>query len=89
MPSKLYVSNLSQATTSDSLGAHFAQCGKVMSAAVLTEKDTGRSRGFGFVEMSSDAEAEGAITTLDQKELEGNALNVKMAKSKTDRAPRP
>ena len=88
MPSKLYVSNLSQSTTSDTLGAHFAQCGKVMSAAVLTEKDTGRSRGFGFVEMSSDAEAQGAITTLDQKDLDGNSLTVKMAKPRTDRAPR-
>jgi len=88
MSSKLYVSNLSQSTTSDALGAHFAQCGKVISAAVLTEKDTGRSRGFGFVEMSSDAEAQGAITTLDQKALDGNALNVKMAKPRADRAPR-
>jgi RNA recognition motif-containing protein len=60
-----------------------------MSAAVLTEKDTGQSRGFGFVEMSSEAEAQGAITTLDQKDLDGNTLNVKMAKPRTDRAPRP
>jgi RNA recognition motif-containing protein len=89
MPSKLYVSNLAQSTSSDALGAHFGQCGKVMSAAVLTEKDTGQSRGFGFVEMSSEAEAQGAITTLDQKDLDGNTLNVKMAKPRTDRAPRP
>ena len=89
MPSKLYVSNLSQSTTSDALGAHFAQCGKVMSATVLTEWDSGRSRGFGFVEMSSETEAQGAIATLDKKDLEGNALNVVMAKPRADRAPRP
>jgi RNA recognition motif-containing protein len=89
MPSKLYVSNLSMATTSDTLGAHFGQCGKVMTAAVLTERDSGRSRGFGFVEMSSEAEAQGAITTLDKKDLEGNALNVVMAKPRPERAPRP
>jgi RNA recognition motif-containing protein len=89
MPSKLYVSNLSMATTSDTLGAHFAQCGKVISATVLTERDSGRSRGFGFVEMSSEEEAQGAITTLDKKDLEGNTLNVVMAKPRADRAPRP
>ena len=86
--SKLYVGGLSMSTTSDGLRAHFAPCGTVQSAVVVTERDSSQSRGFGFVEMSTAAEAEGAIATLNQKPLDGMTLTVNVAKSKTDRAPR-
>ena len=95
MASKLYVGGLALSTTSDNLRAHFAQCGTVVSAAVVTERDSAQSRGFGFVEMSSDAEAEGAIAKLNQQPLDGNSLTVIVAKSRleksgprTDRGPR-
>ena len=95
MGSKLYVGGLSYSTTSDGLRAHFEQCGTVVSAAVVTERDTAQSRGFGFVEMSSDAEAEGAIAKLNQQPLDGKPLTVNVAKSRmeksgprTDRTPR-
>lgn len=79
---KLYVGNLSYDTTNESLGAHFGQAGTVTSASVITDKFTGRSRGFGFVEMSSDDEAQAAIDQLDGKELDGRALKVNIAKPK-------
>jgi RNA recognition motif-containing protein len=95
MGSKLYVGGLSYSTTSDGLRAHFEQCGTVVSAAVVTERDTAQSRGFGFVEMSSDTEAEGAIAKLNQQPLDGKPLTVNVARSKmdksgprSDRAPR-
>ncbi|MFH1176209.1 MAG: RNA-binding protein [Acidobacteriota bacterium] len=86
--SKIYVGGLSLSTTPEALRAHFGQCGTVLSAAVVTERDSGQSRGFGFVEMSTDAESEGAINTLNQKVLDGNSLTVNVAKSRTERAPR-
>ena len=88
MASKLYVGGMSLSTTSENLRTHFEQCGKVVSAAVVTERDSAQSRGFGFVEMSTDAEAEKAIAALNQKPLDGKTLTVNVAKSKTDRAPR-
>ncbi len=88
MASKLYVGGLSYSTTSDGLRAHFAQCGTVVSAAVVTERDTAQSRGFGFVEMSSEAEAQAAISALNQKELDGKALTVNVAKARTERPGR-
>lgn len=88
MASKLYVGGLSLSTTSDGLRAHFAPHGTVNSAVVVTERDTQQSRGFGFVEMSTEAEAEAAIAALNQKPLDGMSLTVNVAKSKTDRAPR-
>ena len=86
--SKLYVGGLSMSTTSDGLRAHFAPCGTVQSAVVVTERDSSQSRGFGFVEMSSQAEADDAITKLNQQPLDGKVLTVNVAKSKVDRAPR-
>src|SRR2546426_835532 len=65
MASKLYVGGLSYATTSESLREYFAQCGTVESAAVVTDRFSGESRGFGFVEMSTEAEAQDAIKRLD------------------------
>jgi cold-inducible RNA-binding protein len=88
MAAKLYVGGLSLSTTSETLGAHFKQCGTVVSAAVITERDTAQSRGFGFVEMSSEAEAQGAITALNQKPLDGNDLIVNVARSRAERTPR-
>ncbi len=88
MAAKLYVGGLSPSTTSEGLGAHFKQCGTVVSATVVTERDSGQSRGFGFVEMSSEAEAQGAITALNQKMFEGHDLTVNIARSKLERAPR-
>jgi RNA recognition motif-containing protein len=90
MGSKLYVGGLSYSTTSEGLRTHFEQCGTVVSAAVVTERDTAQSRGFGFVEMSSDAEAETAIAKLNQKDLDGKPLTVNVARSKMDKSgPRP
>jgi RNA recognition motif-containing protein len=87
---KLYVGGLSDSTTSDNLRTHFEQCGTVVSAAVVTERDTARSRGFGFVEMSTQAEADGAIVALNQKSLDGKTLTVNVAKSRMEKSgPRP
>ncbi|MCU0291771.1 MAG: RNA-binding protein [Thermoanaerobaculaceae bacterium] len=88
MSAKLYVGGLSFSTTSEALRAHFAPFGTVVSSAIVTERDSSQSRGFGFVEMSSQTEAEAAIAALNQQPLDGKALTVNVAKSKLDRAPR-
>lgn len=88
MSAKLYVGGLSYSTTSEGLRAHFAPCGTVVSAAIVTERDSAQSRGFGFVEMSNQAEAEAAIAKLNQQVLDGKPLTVNVARSKMDRAPR-
>ena len=81
MASKLYVGGLSYSTTSASLRSHFAQCGTVESAQVLTDRDTGQSRGFGFVEMATEAEAKAAIARFDGQPFEGRRLKVAVATS--------
>lgn len=88
MATKLYVGGLSYSTNSDSLQAHFAQCGTVQSAVVITDRDTEQSRGFGFVEMATDAEAQKAISMHNGQPLDGRPLTVNLAKARTDRAPR-
>ena len=88
MAAKLYVGGLAPSTSSEGLNTHFKQCGTVVSAVVVTERDSGQSRGFGFVEMSSEAEAQGAIAALHQKPLEGHDLTVNIARSKLERSPR-
>ncbi len=85
MGSKLYVGNLSYNTSSSDLEQLFAQHGQVQSAEVIADRDTGRSKGFGFVQMGSDDEAQAAIAALDGQENEGRALTVNEAKP---RAPR-
>ncbi|HJU53698.1 MAG TPA: RNA-binding protein, partial [Pyrinomonadaceae bacterium] len=85
MSMKLYVGNLSFQTSSDDLQDLFAQAGTVESASVVEDRDTGRSRGFGFVEMSSKEEGEAAITQFNGKEVNGRALNVNEAKPREDR----
>jgi len=79
MASKLYVGGLPYSTTSESLRECFAQCGTVESASVITDKFSGQSRGFGFVEMSTDAEAQAAISKLDGQSFEGRPLKVNIA----------
>jgi len=82
MGKKLFVGNLSFDTTSADLEALFAQIGSCESAAVITDRATGRSRGFGFVEMSSASEAEKAIAELNGKELHGRAISVNEARER-------
>jgi len=84
----IYVSNLSHNTDVDSLQQLFAEYGEVTSAKIITDRDTGRSRGFGFVEMSDDAEGQRAIDELNETDLEGNTINVNIARPKTERNDR-
>lgn len=86
MASKLYVGGLSFSTTSESLREYFAQCGTVVSAAVVTDRFSGESRGFGFVEMSTEAEAKAAIGRLDGQPFEGRRLKVDLARPQAARA---
>jgi cold-inducible RNA-binding protein len=83
MGKKLFVGNLSFSTTSADLESLFAQAGTCESASVITDRATGRSRGFGFVEMSSASEAETAISTLNGTELQGRKLNVSEARERS------
>ncbi len=87
MATKLYVGNLSYGTTNDSLRDAFAQAGSVVSATVLTDKMSGRSRGFGFVEME-EADAAKAIEMMNGKELDGRKLRVNEARPMAERPPR-
>jgi len=85
MASKLFVGSLSWDTTNDSLRDFFGKAGTVVSATVLTDKFTGKSRGFGFVEMSSDEEAQKAISELNGQELDGRPIVVNEARPMTPR----
>ncbi len=85
MGSKLYVGNLSYNTNSSDLEQLFGQHGTVQSAEVIADRDTGRSKGFGFVQMGSDDEAQAAIGALNGKEHDGRALTVNEAKPREDR----
>lgn len=82
---KLYVGNLSYNISSSDLEKLFAPFGSVASAQVITDRDTGRSKGFGFVEMSNDSEAQAAIKGLHDQQHEGRPLTVNEAKPKEDR----
>jgi len=85
MSMKLYVGNLSFQTSSEDLQELFAQAGTVESASVVEDRETGRSRGFGFVEMSSSEEGQKAITQFNGQEVNGRSLNVNEAKPREDR----
>ncbi len=87
MAKKLYVGNLSYNTTSDSLKEAFSKAGTVVSSIVMADKMTGRSRGFGFVEME-DADAEKAISMWNGQDLDGRKLSVNEARPREERAPR-
>mgnify|MGYP001570684508 CR=1 FL=1 len=88
MAKKLFVGSLPYTTTSDELGALFAQAGSVASATVISDRMTGRSKGFGFVEMSSDEEADSAIANLNGKDLGGRAITVSEARPMVPREDR-
>jgi RNA recognition motif-containing protein len=79
----IYVGNLSYDTTDEDLRAAFAAHGSVTSARVITDKETGRSRGFGFVEMASQSEALAAIEALNQTDLQGRQLRINEARPRT------
>jgi len=85
MSMKLYVGNLAFQTSSEDLQQLFAQAGTVESAAVVEDRETGRSRGFGFVEMSSKEEGDAAVTQFNGKEVNGRALTVNEAKPRENR----
>jgi cold-inducible RNA-binding protein len=82
---KIFVGNLSFGATEDSVRSLFATHGNVERVSIVTDRDTGRSRGFGFVEMSNDSEANGAVGALSGRELDGRALTVNEARPKEDR----
>ena len=86
MASKLYVGGLSYSTTSESLREYFAQCGTVESATVITDRFSGQSRGFGFVEMATEAEAQAAIAKLNDQPFEGRRLTVNVANPQAARS---
>jgi len=83
---KIYVGNLSWGTTNESLAAAFKPFGEVLSAIVMMDKMTGRSRGFGFVEMSNKAEAEMAISKLNESDLDGRNIIVNEARPREEGA---
>ncbi|MCL7488867.1 MAG: RNA-binding protein [Desulfobulbaceae bacterium] len=84
----IYVGNLPYSVTDDDLRAAFAEFGEVASAKIIMDRYSGRSKGFGFVEMNNDSEAEEAIKSLDNSEMQGRNLRVNQAKPREDRPPR-
>ncbi|HVI69134.1 MAG TPA: RNA-binding protein [Magnetospirillaceae bacterium] len=89
MAVKLYVGNLPYTTTDDDLKELFAPYGNVVSATVITDRDSGRSKGFGFVEMETDEEAKAAIEALNGKDFGGRNLVVNEARPREERSDRP
>ncbi len=85
MATKLFIGNLDYTVTSDDLRQHFASAGTVVDATVITDKMSGRSRGFGFVEMSTEDEAKAAIEKLNQSDLKDRKINVNEARPMTPR----
>ena len=85
MGNKLYVGNLPFSITEDRLHQLFSQSGKVESATIITDRDTGRSKGFGFVEMSTEQEAADAITKFNGPDFEGRSITVNEARPKAPR----
>lgn len=88
MSSKLYVGNLSFKTTEEELGDFFGAAGTVASVKIITDRETGRSRGFGFVEMSSPEEAQAAVDQFNGADHQGRNLKVDIAKERESRPPR-
>lgn len=86
MGKKLYVGNLAYSVSSDQLRDMFAAHGNVESAQIITDRDTGRSKGFGFVEMSSNEEAQTAINAMNGQQMDGRALTVNEAKPREPRS---
>src|SRR6476646_9303841 len=88
MGKKLYVGNLPFSATDQILSDTFSQCGTVESAKIITDRDTGRSKGFGFVEMSTEAEAQDAISKFNGADYDGRAMTVNEAKPMAPRENR-
>jgi len=88
MATNLFIGSLAYSTTDDSLKAFFETVGEVSSARVVTDRETGRSKGFGFVEYTDEANNQKAIDELNGKELDGRAINVNLARPKEDRPRR-
>lgn len=86
MDVKLYVGNLSYSTTEDDLRTLFSQAGTVTSVAVIKDRDTGQSKGFAFVEMSTQVEAQQAITKFNAQNLQDRALTVNLARPREERS---
>lgn len=84
MSSKLYVGNLDYGVTSDDLGQHFAEAGNVVDSVVISDRNTGRSKGFGFVEMSNGDEAKKAIELFHEKDFKGRTMIVNEARPKRE-----
>ena len=84
----LFIGSLAYATNDDSLKAFFQAIGPVASARVITDRDSGRSKGFGFVEFENEADNQKAVDQLNGQELDGRAINVSLAKPKEDRPRR-
>lgn len=88
MAAKLYVGNLPYSATEDGLKTHFSSAGSVASVKIIIDRETGRSKGFGFVEMESDDGAQAAVSQLDGQEYEGRSLRVSEAKPQPERDSR-
>ncbi len=86
MGKKLYVGNLPDSATEQDLSDKFAACGTVESAKLITDRDTGRTRGFGFIEMASEAEAQAAIDSLNGSDYEGRPMKVNEARPQQKRS---
>ena len=85
---KLYVGGIPYRSTEDDMKKAFSEAGTVVSASIISDRMTGRSRGFGFVEMSTEAEAQAAIDRWDGKEFDGRTLSVSFARPQGERPPR-
>lgn len=84
----LFIGSLAYATSDDGLKAHFEQIGPVASARVITDRETGRSKGFGFVEFENESDNQKAVDELNGKDLDGRPINVSLARPKEDRPRR-
>lgn len=82
----IYVSNLNYRTETESLQELFEQYGEVSSANIITDRETGRSRGFGFIDMPNDTEGQSAIDALNETEFDGKTINVTVARPRTERS---
>lgn len=85
MAKKIYIGNLSYSTTEDTLRNQFSQFGQVESVSIIMDKFTNKSKGFGFVEMTDEKEADDAIATLNQKEIDGRKVRVSVAEERKSR----
>lgn len=83
---RIYVGNLSYSSSEDDIRAAFSEFGTIESVAIITDRNTGRSKGFGFVEMTDDSEARAAIEGMNGKDLDGRSLNVNEARPRRERS---